>query len=905
MAQATATPIATATATAAPVSPSAAAAASPTPTAAGAPTATATHAAATATASGVASPSLTASATATPTTSATATAPPEFDPREVRLILQGLPGALLSISGRSADDVYAVGRDPGDGLGPLVMHWNGANWRRLRSGVTGDLWWISDRVVNGVLLMAGAGGVVLEFEPATGRFEQLPTPAGDHLFGVWAAPDRHMWAVGASLAEQPDGGVVLVRDPIDEAPPPSGAVTSHLGGPDWSVDTEAPKVRQGGLPVLYDVWGFDEGDVWVSGALGVVLHFDGIRWSEIDTPGASRLSSVHGNGSRVVVAGGESAGVILELENGRMVDRTPAGMPVMRGVTVAPDGSAIAVGHGGMIARRDASGWQVESTPLDPAHDYAAVWTDPEGGVWMVGGNLADGLDAGAVAYAGRRALSAVVLPDVPCPPSRAAGGATTVSYSEQVAPLFASAGCLNATCHAGPLPSSDYDLDGWEVAFGPGVQARQLRLCDIAPGSPERSYLFEKISNPRFGERMPSGRPPLTAAEIATIETWIREGARDDSTPPDTPTPSPTAAPTNTPAQADCAVDGVICTVAGTGMSVFDGDGRDALATSFYYPLDVVFQPDGRVIVNDWNNLRARLIDGDGTVRTIIGTGEESEPQDGLPAIDTPLHHASDFAFDADGRMLIAGNHVPYVYRVDLDQRVYIVAGNGAVGSDGDGGEARAASWVSPFGVLPAPDGGFWVSDVDGHNIRHVGADGIVERFAGTGSRGYSGDGGDALDAQLAGPTRMAFDAGGDLIFCDTSNHVLRRVRADGTIETFAGTGAPGYSGDGGPAAAAQLWNPYDLAVADDGTIFIAESGSHVVRAIDRQGIIRTVAGTGMAAFGGDRGPATAAQLRRPSGLALAADGSLWIADTLNHRIRRIAGTVPESSIASHPAAP
>lgn len=903
-ATATPTPTAGATLTAtvdASATPSGIASATATPTADASPPATATAGAATATPGIVPSavPSLTATAngspastpTPQPTATITPTATPDIDPRQVRLILQDLPGALLSVSGRAADDVYAVGADPGDGLGPLVMHFNGQSWRRLRSGASGDLWWISDRVVDGRFLIAGAGGLVLSFEPDTGRFEQLPTPSNDTLFGVWAAPDSHMWAVGGNLADPLAGGFVLVRDPIDEVPLSIGAVTWHLGGPDWSEDTEAPKVRAGGLPTLYKVWGVDEGDVWVSGLQGVVLNFDGIRWREIDTDGARALLTIHGNGSRVVAVGGDFAGAILELENGRMVDRTPAGMPIMNGVSVAPDGSAVAVGQGGAIARRSDGGWQVEATPLDPFRDYHAVWTDPQGGLWMVGGNLTVDLDAGVLAYAGRLPLDGEVLPDVPCPPSRARGGAATVSYSEQIAPLFERAGCLSATCHAGPLLSSEFDLDSWESSFGPGIQARQLRICDIAPGSPETSYLFEKITNPRFGERMPSGRSPLSAAEIALVETWIREGARDDSTPVDTPTPSPTPAPTNTPSEANCAMEGIICTVAGTGMSVFDGDGRDALATSFYYPLDVVFQPDGRVIVNDWNNLRARLIDFDGTVRTIMGTGEESEPRDGLPASETPLHHASDFVFDAQGRMLIAGNHVPYVYRVDPDQNVFIVAGNGEIGSAGDGGPARQASWVSPFGVLPSDDGGFWVSDVDGHNIRRVDAAGIVERFAGTGSRGYSGDGGTALEAQLAGPTRMAIDHGGELIFCDTSNHVLRRVRGDGTIETFAGTGTPGYSGDGGPAGAAQLWNPYDLAVATDGTIFVAESGSHVVRAIAPDGIIRTVAGTGIAAFGGDRGPATAANLRRPSGIALATDGSLWIADTLNHRVRRIAG--------------
>jgi DNA-binding beta-propeller fold protein YncE len=341
-----------------------------------------------------------------------------------------------------------------------------------------------------------------------------------------------------------------------------------------------------------------------------------------------------------------------------------------------------------------------------------------------------------------------------------------------------------------------------------------------------------------------------------------------------------------------DCDDAGIICTVAGTGMSVFDGDGRDALLTSFYYPIDVVFQSDGLPIIDDWNNLRGRRIETDGTVRTIIGTGAEANPENGALATETALHHASELAFDPQGRLLVAGDHVPFVFRVGLDQRVEILAGNGSVETSGDGGPALEAGFVSPFGVLPDPAGGFWVSDVDGHTIRYVDADGIVRRVAGTGSRGYSGDGGRAVDAQLDGPTRMALDAAGNLIFCDTGNHVLRRILPNGTIETFAGVGAPTYSGDGGPASQAGLSSPYDIALDSTGAIYVADSRNNVIRLIQPDdGTISTVIGSGIAGFAGDRGPAGEARLRQPSGLALAPDGSLWIADTFNHRVRRVAG--------------
>jgi hypothetical protein len=861
------------------------------PTATRAATATTTpNATPTSTAAASASPAASATpATATATVTATATA--TVDPREVRIVLEDLPGALLSISGRGHDEVYAVGADPGDGLGPMVLHWNGRYWRRLRSGVSGNLWWISETPVAGSFIMAGEGGLLLSFEPDTGRFDRLPTPGEQTLFGAWAAGDRHMWSVGGDMAAPDDGGVVLVRDPPDETAPPGGATTSHLGGVDWSVDTEAPKAREQGLPTLFKVWGADASDVWVSGREGLALHFDGLRWSVVETGVEAPLLTVHGNGDEVVTVGGSFDGVILELEEGRFVDRAPLGLPNMNGIFVASDGAAVAVGRGGTIARRSGGVWTAEDTPLNPFYDYHAVWIDPRGGIWMVGGDLSTDLDSGALAYAGGQNVSGEIAAEVPCPPGEAQGGATTVSYGEDIVPLLQSNGCLNSTCHAGLLLSSEYDLSAWQSTFGPGQQAAQLGLCNVVPGKPEESYLIEKITNPRLGQRMPNALPPLEAAEIGLIETWIREGARDDSGERPTATPTATPPATNTPSQSDCAEPGIICTVAGTGMSVFDGDGRDALDTSFYYPLDVSFQPDGLPVIIDWNNLRGRRIEPDGTVATIIGTGFEANPEDGSLATETSLHHASELAFDALGRMLVAGNHVPFVFRVGLDQRVEIVAGDGEFTTAGDGGPALEASWVSPYAVLPDGAGGFWVSDVDGHTIRYVDAGGIVSRVAGDATRGYSGDGGAATAAQLNGPTKMAFDAAGDLIFCDTDNHVLRRILGDGSIETFAGTGVPGWTGDGGAAAVAQLWRPYDVAVAADGTIYVADSGNDVVRAIELDGSIRTVAGTGVAGYAGDRGPAAEARLRRPSGLVLDAAGGLWIADTLNHRVRVVAG--------------
>jgi len=334
--------------------------------------------------------------------------------------------------------------------------------------------------------------------------------------------------------------------------------------------------------------------------------------------------------------------------------------------------------------------------------------------------------------------------------------------------------------------------------------------------------------------------------------------------------------------------------------MSLFDGDGRPALETSFYFPIDLLFDAQGRPLIIDWNNLRVRRINADGKVETVMGNGFEDFPSDGAPAIETPLHHASDIEFDPQGRLLVAGDHVPVVFRVDVDQRVFTVAGGFDYGYSGDGGPALDAELSTPFGVMPDAIGGFYVSDADAHVVRYIDPAGIIHTAAGTGERGYSGDGGPGNEAQLAGPSRMRFGPDGALYFCETRNHVVRRLRADGTIDTFAGTGERGYTGDGGLATAATFNGPYDLRFAPGGDLYVADTGNNVIRRIDAAGIVTTVVGTGEPAYSGDGGPASLASLRRPSSVFFAPDGSLWISDTSNHRVRRVSGFLPPEPEAS-----
>jgi hypothetical protein len=368
---------------------------------------------------------------------------------------------------------------------------------------------------------------------------------------------------------------------------------------------------------------------------------------------------------------------------------------------------------------------------------------------------------------------------------------------------------------------------------------------------------------------------------------------AEPSATATATPTATPTTVPT-TPAARPCTDRGVICTVAGTGNAQFDGDGRDALDTSLYFPIQVIFDPGGQPLILDWNNLRLRRINKNGTVSTVMGTGFEDLPTDGALAIDTPLHHASSVTYDANDRLYVAGDHVSVVFRVDTDQRVFTVAGDcltnpDCYGYSGDGGPAVQAMLSTPVGVLPDARGGFYISDVDTDTIRYVDAAGIIRTVAGTGVEGYGGDGGPATAALLADPRRMVFGPDGAVYFTETKNHVVRRLNADGTIDTVAGTGQRGSGGDDGPARQAQFDSPYDVVFAPNGDLYVTDTNNNVIRRIDATGTITTVVGDGQPRFAGDGGPAALSSLHRPQGVIFDADGSMWISDTSNQRVRRV----------------
>jgi len=277
---------------------------------------------------------------------------------------------------------------------------------------------------------------------------------------------------------------------------------------------------------------------------------------------------------------------------------------------------------------------------------------------------------------------------------------------------------------------------------------------------------------------------------------------------------------------------DETITTVAGTGVVGFSGDGGPATKARLNLPLAVTVDREGSLYIADAENHRIRKVDNEGTITTIAGTGEEGYSSDGGPATSAKLTYPLGLAFDDRGNLYVA----------------------------------------------------------DELSVRKIDRSGTITTFAGTGRGGhFSGDGGPATEAKLTAAD-VALDASGNLYIADDDNHRVHKVDRDGIIHTVAGSGKKGNSGDGGPATEAALNEPSSIDFDGEGNLFILCHRTSVVRKVDRNGTITTVAGTGESGFNREKGPATKVMLHEPVGLFVDDDpGVLYISDTFNARIRAL----------------
>ena len=332
-----------------------------------------------------------------------------------------------------------------------------------------------------------------------------------------------------------------------------------------------------------------------------------------------------------------------------------------------------------------------------------------------------------------------------------------------------------------------------------------------------------------------------------------------------------------------------VITTVAGTGGHGFSGDGGPAVQAQLSEPSGVAADGAGNFYIADRYNHRIRKVDSTGTITTIAGSGGDGFGGDGGPAVEARIATVFGVAVDGAGNLYIADGGNERIRKVDSTGTITTVAGSGGDGFGGDGGPAVEAELRNPWGVAVDGAGNLYITDRGNDRIRKVDSTGTITTIAGTGERGFSGDGGPAVQAQLSEPLGVAVDGAGNLYFADAGNSRIRKVDSTGTITTIAGSGGGGFSGDGGPAVQAQLNLPLGVAVDAAGSVYIADLWNNRVRKVDSAGVITTIAGTGERGFSGDGGPAPAARLSLPLGVAVDGAGNLYFADSRNERIRKL----------------
>lgn len=345
--------------------------------------------------------------------------------------------------------------------------------------------------------------------------------------------------------------------------------------------------------------------------------------------------------------------------------------------------------------------------------------------------------------------------------------------------------------------------------------------------------------------------------------------------------------------------------TLSGDGSAGHSGDGGPAAKAQLDAPQGAAVGPDGSFYFADWGNHSIRRIDPTGIITTVAGSGRAGDKGDGGPALKAELHQPHRVTLGPDGSLYISDQNNHRIRKVRPDGVIVTVAGNGTGGDAGDGGPAIQAQLNLPRSVAVAPDGTLYIADTYNHRIRKVAPDGVITTLAGTGHAGDAGDSGPAVKAELHGPQELILARDGRLFIADQLNHRIRCIHPDGTITTVAGNGDRGFGGDGGPATAAQLSDPEGCAVDSAGNLYIADGGNARIRLVDASGRISTFAGTGEQGSDGDGGPARGARFREPHAIAIHHDGSLIVSDPDSNQLRRIAAplagfTVGEITIAS-----
>ena len=335
-----------------------------------------------------------------------------------------------------------------------------------------------------------------------------------------------------------------------------------------------------------------------------------------------------------------------------------------------------------------------------------------------------------------------------------------------------------------------------------------------------------------------------------------------------------------------------VVSNVAGTGIAGRAGDGGPARDCQLNQPYGIARGPDGALYVCDCENELIRRIAPDGTISSFAGSGRAGYSGDGGPATQATLNEPYEVRFDRAGNVFFVEMKNNVVRRVDARSGIIsTVAGTGKAGFSGDGGPACKAQLNQPHSIQFGPQGDLFICDIGNNRIRKVDmTSGVITTFAGTGGRGATPDGAKIEGTPLNGPRAIDFDRAGNLwLALREGNTVYRLDLNTRTIHHIAGTGKKGFTGNGGPAGEATLSGPKGLSVGRDGNVYLADTESHSIRMIDvAKGTIELVAGTGEK---GDGPPGDGANCRftRPHGIFVDADGSIFVGDTESNRVRVI----------------
>ena len=330
----------------------------------------------------------------------------------------------------------------------------------------------------------------------------------------------------------------------------------------------------------------------------------------------------------------------------------------------------------------------------------------------------------------------------------------------------------------------------------------------------------------------------------------------------------------------------------AAPSVSVLIGSGAPGRSdTQVSNPYGIAFGPDGALYFCDLDNQRIRRLDpATRRTRDIAGSGERGYSGDGGPATAGALNMPHEIAFDRRGHLYIAERDSHVVRKVDASTGgLSTVAGTGTAGFSGDGGPAARAALRQPHSVAIAPDGRLLICDVGNHRLRAVdlGA-GTIQTIGGTGERRPTPDGATLAEAPLDGPRAVAVADDGAIYLALREGNAVHRITPRGTIHHLAGTGAQGFTGDGGPARQATLGGPKGLAISGRG-LYVVDTENHAIRRIDLDtGVITTVLGTGTRGDGPDGDPRRCA-LARPHGVCVGRDGVLYVGDSEAHRIRAL----------------